>query len=427
MNVRAQEGSRDTGAAGADVGVADRPVGAAEAPSHSGPVTSSTRPRSRESDHMPQLDALRAFAVGGVLLAHYWPLERLPWGLSRIDTGFLGVRLFFVLSGFLITGILLRCRVTAESMQHSPWFFIRQFYLRRFLRIFPLYYFVILTGFALNVPPAREIFAWLVTYSLNIYVSLQGHWSSALRFGHFWSLATEEQFYIVWPWLVLFVRRKGLPAALLAMILLGPLYRAYAVINHFNDIATDAFTFASVDSLALGALLALVFESGYPKVKIRAYLTKIVLPVGLLGAVIVNVLFDTGMSSGWFWILYDSLAALVFCWLVGMAAGGFTGFPGAILTWRPLVFLGTISYGIYVYHHFVPAIYIHAFGLLGVQYREQGPLNLLLGSATTVIVAWLSWHFMEHPINRLKRYLPYVPYAREKVSGAPVAESEQLA
>src|SRR5436190_971239 len=85
--------------------------------------------------YMPQLDALRAFAVGAVLVHHLFDVETLPFGLKHLPWGFLGVRLFFVLSGFLITGILLESRDTAETGAYSRWFAVRQFYVRRFLRI----------------------------------------------------------------------------------------------------------------------------------------------------------------------------------------------------------------------------------------------------------------------------------------------------
>src|SRR5205823_10347779 len=99
----------------------------------------------------------------------------------------LGVRLFFVLSGFLITGILLDCRDLADARSQNPLFLMRQFYLRRCLRIFPIYYFVLAVVFAVNLHPAREIWIWLVTYTSNLYISLYGHWIGGL--GHFWTLA----------------------------------------------------------------------------------------------------------------------------------------------------------------------------------------------------------------------------------------------
>ena len=111
--------------------------------------------------YMIQLDALRCFAVLGVLITHFWQPDPIPGPLGQIDLGFVGVRLFFVLSGFLITGILLNNRERARSVGLNPLVVLRQFYARRFLRIFPIYYLVVFLGLALDIPRAREIWPWL--------------------------------------------------------------------------------------------------------------------------------------------------------------------------------------------------------------------------------------------------------------------------
>src|SRR6266849_732607 len=162
-------------------------------------------------EYRPQLDGIRTLAVSAVFLQHFVGFQNLPGILGVIPWGQLGVKLFFVLSGFLITGVLLRSRDAVEQAGVSNWFAARQFYVRRFLRIFPLYYFVIAICVLLNIPPVREILVWLLTYTLNIYASLRGQWGNLdLYVAHFWSLAVEEQFYIVWPWFLLFAPRKRL-------------------------------------------------------------------------------------------------------------------------------------------------------------------------------------------------------------------------
>src|SRR5215207_8678629 len=121
---------------------------------------------------MPQLDALRFFAVLGVLISHFWTPQELPWLFADIDLGWLGVRLFFVLSGFLITGILLDARSLTETTSLTPVYLIGQFYIRRFLRIFPIYYLVIAIALMFNVMPGRELWGWLVSYTSNIYITV---------------------------------------------------------------------------------------------------------------------------------------------------------------------------------------------------------------------------------------------------------------
>src|SRR5436309_834307 len=169
---------------------------------------------------MPQLDGVRALAVLAVLVHHYlsaaWPV------LDRAGTslGFLGVKLFFVLSGFLITGILLEGRLADDTPEgRSRLRFLRQFYIRRFLRIFPLYYVVVALALICNIAPARQIAIWLLTYTVNIYFSIVGEFPR--HFSHLWSLAIEEQFYLVWPWCILYARQRHLVVMTALMIGLG--------------------------------------------------------------------------------------------------------------------------------------------------------------------------------------------------------------
>jgi peptidoglycan/LPS O-acetylase OafA/YrhL len=179
--------------------------------------------------YMPQLDGLRAIAVIAVLLHHFIDTEYLPLFLSQIPFGYLGVRLFFVLSGFLITGILLRERLAIESGHVTISIAFRQFYIRRFLRIFPLYYLVIAITLAFGLEEATEYWLSLSTYTFNIEISLQGWYPS--YFAHFWSLSVEEQYYVFWPWLILVVRRKFLVPATVLLVAFAPIFRCLAYLT----------------------------------------------------------------------------------------------------------------------------------------------------------------------------------------------------
>ena len=137
--------------------------------------------------HMPQLDGLRTLAVAAVIWSHWVP----PYQFG-FEWGVMGVNLFFVLSGFLITGILLDSRAGAVR-PGDRWFAIRQFYTRRVLRIFPLFYMTLALLVLVNVRPVRQTFLWHVCYLSNVYFFRQGAWIGQIS--HFWSLAVEEQFY----------------------------------------------------------------------------------------------------------------------------------------------------------------------------------------------------------------------------------------
>ena len=185
-------------------------------------------PAASAAQYMPQLDSLRAFAVLAVVV-HHSPLV----AFVPIPFGAIGVRLFFVLSGFLITGILLRCR--DDRPDGSPgdrWFSLRQFYIRRFLRIFPLYYFVVTCAVILNYGCARSLLPWLLTYTLNVQLAISGEWN---EFSHFWSLAVEEHFYLAWPWVVLFVPRRWVGSAAVLLVLTGPANEADGEVKFESD------------------------------------------------------------------------------------------------------------------------------------------------------------------------------------------------
>jgi len=357
--------------------------------------------------YMPQLDALRAFAVGAVLIHHFADFKHLPYVMGQIPWGFLGVRLFFVLSGFLITGILIESRDRANGSNGSRWFGIRQFYTRRFLRIFPLYYFVIGVLLLLNVQPAREIFLWLLTYTFNIQVSIQGWFPENVS--HFWTLSVEEQFYVFWPWLILFAPRRSLIPVICALICLGPLYRLYAVAHELSEATTYCFTLSALDTLGMGALLALVSHGNTAKQTIERFLFRVVLPTGVVATIALTAMSYSKTSWKAYVVLLDTAVALVSCWLISAASRGFKGPVGVLLESRPLVYCGKITYGIYVYHLFMPLLIAPIFGKLGWAYAQRGMVTLLVSSAATFAVASLSWYLMEKPINNLKRHFSYRP------------------
>lgn len=364
---------------------------------------------------MPQLDALRFFAVLGVMVAHNWHPRRLPWLLGDLDWAGLGVRLFFVLSGFLITGILLDCRNEAEKNKGTTGFFIRQFYIRRILRIFPIYYLVVFITLIVDLPPAREIWVWLLTYTSNIYITIHNEWIG--RLGHFWSLAVEEQFYLVWPWIVLFVPRKRLVPILLFFIALAPVYRLYAYINFPFDIgAMDfkaaTFPFGNLDSLAIGAILAFAWNSKLPKETLQKYLAFAVLPAGVVLYTLSLVLYHYDIAPVVFFVIGDLAAALIFAWLVNAAGLGFKGWTGKLLEFSPFIYLGKISYGIYVYHYFMPLILVPVLGRFGYELYVPGRMNFILSTILTIAIASISWHWIEAPINGLKKRFTYSPESK---------------
>jgi peptidoglycan/LPS O-acetylase OafA/YrhL len=358
--------------------------------------------------YMPQLDALRAFAVLAVWFEH-WGKDGVP-GLRRIDWGLMGVRLFFVLSGFLITGILLRARDAAAG-SGGLWHAARNFYVRRFLRILPIYYLTLFVVTALVVKGLlplggmRGLFKWHVTYTTNVYGALYGYpWNAGM---HFWSLAVEEQFYLLWPWLVLLVPRRHLLKTVWGAIGLALVYRiACAAAGRMGTIAM--LPPGCIDQFALGAALAVI---GHEPEHGRWWdrFARTCLWVGLPVMALTLGLSAMRRLEPVSFVLSGLAQGCVFAWLVARAAHGFGGAGRMILESRPLLYLGRISYGLYVYHPFVGA------GVLALLFRTgrpmpgPWPLRFAVYGFCTILVATASWYLIERPIQGLKRHFKYTP------------------
>jgi peptidoglycan/LPS O-acetylase OafA/YrhL len=366
-------------------------------------------------EHMPQLDGLRALAVIAVVAQHAVPGAKaaFPWAHA-------GVRLFFVLSGFLITGILLESRDRSSSPERTRWRALRDFYIRRCLRIFPLYFFVIALGLTFRVGPIDDAFWWLVTYSTNIYLALRNQWVDA--YSHFWTLAIGEQFYLVWPWIVLVAPRRWLVPSIAIMGAIALTYRALAAFCHFSVISTYCLTPACIDSLAVGALIAVMNRSrSNDSARIHRLLERGLIILGVAGIIAVRFLGRWNFAVADV-IFFDLTLAVFFAGLVKAAARGIAGPLGALLSSAPLRFIGKISYGIYVYHVFLPALLsalVNEYALRGIVDESQWPgtrispwLSLLM-----VPVPVLSWYLMEQPINRLKEFLGREPAPRQSGAG----------
>ncbi|HUH98453.1 MAG TPA: acyltransferase [Anaerolineales bacterium] len=367
----------------------------------------------------PGLDGLRAIAFLLVFLLH----------ADNLGIGWAGVQLFFVLSGFLITGILLDLK---KNFSQKDYFV--KFYGRRFLRIFPLYYFYLFAMLALTVwlenadfaIPQMEVyraqFPFAVGYIYNFFWMTSTNLSIFLS--HFWSLCIEEQFYIVWPLLIFLVPEKRLKALFLGAISAGLLFRlgftvAYQI-HPFSFVMRGvwygiyALPFSHIDAFGLGAYLA-----RYPIPKADKQLPVLIVVVPLVGYL--SQFLSTGsignadafgypffMKNGfqfiWGYSLLDYLFVLIISAVV--RAGAFWRF----LSWRPLAFLGKISYGLYVYHlaviWFVTRL---STGILTGQSFWTKTLLTVVEFCITVVIAVLSYFLLEKPALSLKDRFFSVP------------------
>lgn len=375
-------------------------------------IVSKVQSASSPLEYMRQLDGLRAIAVTGAIIQHYsWGRIPLifPWGV-------LGTRLFFVISGFLITGILMKSR--AEVRQGQPVLLaIRQFYGRRFLRILPIYY-AALFGFWLGSHEFRSSheLGWFLTFAQNIKFAIAGEYTFAT---HLWTLAVEEQFYLFWPFLILLAPRKWLIPSVLSVIAIGPLSRLLGAAATLHQpipfwLNVDVLTTSCLDTLAMGSLLAIAVHSrrlSSDPERLEMFAPGVLangsLAIGL-PSIAIYVWLNYTMAFPEIMIVLRNLAcALVFVWVVWRASTGFGGWVGRALSSAPLVYLGRISYGLYLYHFFLINPIRRAVARWLPSFGPQSWLEVGLLVAASLGVASVSWFLLEKPINTLKRYLPY--------------------
>jgi peptidoglycan/LPS O-acetylase OafA/YrhL len=323
------------------------------------------------------------------------------------------VLLFFVLSGYLITGILLQCRALVQSGVESTGYTLRQFYIRRFLRIFPIYYTILVTGWMLHDNVIRDSIWWHFSYTSNIYLALRGDWHTPIS--HLWSLSVEEQFYLIWPVLILRLPQRELSPMIIGLILAAPLFRGIGSIAGLNPVAAWVFIPACLDTLGAGALLALAQHWPNQMPSWARDRSRWLPWIGLLLLLGMMAVCRLKGETPLYMALYDSGAAMVFVALVARASKGIPGIVGRALEWRPIAYLGRISYGVYLLHLFVFSainkLADHVVGSHGSQYLMPLLMSYL---ATTLLLASFSWHFLEAPLNDLKRFFPYQRPASEK-------------
>ncbi len=252
--------------------------------------------------------------------------------------------------------------------------------------------------------PSRRLL-WYALYLNNWYVNLGGEAIHPL--GHFWSLAVEEQFYLVWPFLMLFAPRRYLSGICISMSLISVIWRA-AYLKQFLPFG-DSTTGACLDSLGIGALLAIWHFPGMVTPG-REKILRWALWAGSSGTLIFRVAANLHLdhiSGAPRYVLDGTFENLLFVWLVHKSVAGFGGLAGSMLSARPVLYVGRISYGVYVYHPFMPSCLHYLFAVTGIPFPSSEIVQFGFYVTSAIALAALSWKYFERPINDLKRYFPY--------------------
>jgi len=380
-----------------------------------------------ERFYLPELDVLRFFAFFAVFLCHVAPQGPVFYQtgvLGRMGaSGAFGVDLFFTLSGYLLTSLLLREREQTGDIN------LRAFYARRTLRIWPLYYFSLVLAFLLTRIPASIIgappflgnlfapihlssYIFLATFLFNFNFFNSLGTNPTLFMAHLWSISVEEQFYLFWPWFARYVPRRRIVVIPIVMIAVACIARAISLPLKFN-VPVWVNTFTRLDPIAVGILIALL-----PRLNPRPALRLVLVLVGFAGwqfAAYYCGLPDQPstlkISIGYPAVALGSGAFL-------LATLGTESLRSGSAMARCLVYLGKISYGLYVYNqlaNFSARLLLfrgaldRMLVLLGLPPWMAVPVYLILAFGINVALAAVSYRWLEAPFLRLKERFTRVP------------------
>ena len=357
-------------------------------------VAPATPQRGMGGVYQPQLDGLRALAILGVLFHHYG--LHIP---EFFEYGPISVRLFFALTGYFITLWLWKAEDAARVGGMSVWRALPVFHARRLLRIVPPLYLSIFLAAALGLGAVGESLGWHLFFLSNFYVVQTGYWPEVTS--HLWSLSVQEQFYLLWPVVILLTPRRWFLPVLTAAAVVAFVYRLGCVLGDINPVIRWTMVFGSLDSFATGAFVAWLGQ-------------------GRIGTVIMTdrqrwsfglLAFFCLLVARWLryfpqtdpWVATIEIWEAVFIgWFIAATAQGWTGWFGRFLSWPPLVYVGQISLGIYLYHILVHILLGPWLDRWGITPAAHNTLRVWLLSGLSIGAAALSWHLMEKPLSKFK-------------------------
>ena len=339
--------------------------------------------------YQPRLDTLRFFSVLLVIISHWLPNSEIVMGIPFL--GDIGVSFFFVISGYLITSILIRLKEKKLSKG------LGIFYWNRSLRIFPIYYLLLIALFFMNLEFWENNALYLFTYLTNFRIFVLDNWIGA--FSHLWSLAVEEQFYLIWPLVIFMVRRDKIVLSVCVTFIISYILKILVYFSLKSNYI-EILPFSQFDLFMFGALLSLKTErvdhviKSFTKTQVLLTFFSLSLLVYITGPVYLLKNLALGLTSV-FLILFMNLNYSIH----------------KFFDFKPFIFLGKISYGLYLYHNFIPLIERN---LVGIESKSKfipalipnisSPIyHLVVQTCLLLSVSIISWYLIEKPLLKLKK------------------------
>lgn len=343
-----------------------------------------------------QIDGLRAFAMLGVACVHWLPREvRGPFPFE------LGLFYFLVLTGYLITGALLRDRDRGETSGRS-WkgAAMKQFQLRRGLRILAPYYAAVIFAILMGAHDIRSSLPWYLLQGSNLHMALTG-WPDFTA--HFWSLAAQHQFYVLWPFVIWWLPKRWLPGVMIAFVAIAPISRAFSPMLKPWFLMPDLLPTNACDYLGLGGLLALSVHRGmnfdHSGLRCGAWLS-------FLGYAILYSLHEAGRTVPGLHVIQQTLLSIACCGLIAAASSGFKDWRGRVLDHPAIQHLGRISYSLYLFHNLSPLLAGKILPWLWWNpWFEHGlgfSIRVIVFALLSWLLGWLCWRFIEVPMQGMK-------------------------
>ncbi len=369
-------------------------------------------------NHIKELDGARGIAVIVVMLFHFVHIPFVSenrfdlFVINFLHLGWIGVDLFFVLSGFLITRILIH-----EKREQKFSKYLSRFYAKRSLRIFPLYYAYLIFIFLIFLPlflqkldhneqlklvEAKNAQLWFWLYVSNIKQVVNGKFFGA-GVSHLWSLSIEEQFYLFWPLIVYYFKLANIKRITIGIIILSPLLRIICLQLGMPLLSIYFFTFTRLDALSMGALVAIL---SIQNVKID--FLKLIRFIVFLSIVSIVIIYYFGIipeSSPVICSIGYSLLALTFGCLILLLQSTYDFKFRSFFNTKYLTFMGKYSYGLYLFHPLVRNVVLRILGnpfvILGSQILWT-IFFIILSTGLSIILALLSWNLFEKWFLKLK-------------------------